>query len=106
MIISQGDQYGILIGAELEGQEGQPIDPTLFSNVEIVIGNIRKDMNSGIVYSESEKGWIFPITQKETIKLAASQQPAQIRFKFTSGDVQRVPLGMIDVEESKSKVVL
>lgn len=102
MTISQGDQYGIPVTIKIHGELA---DPTLFANVEIVIGNIRKDMQNGVAYSTSEKAWIFPVTQEETIRLSGNQK-AQVRVKFTGGNVQRVPLGIINIENSISKVVL
>ena len=103
MTISQGDQYGIPVTIKVNGELATP---DMFSNVEIVIGNIRKDLESGVTYSADEQAWIFPVTQEETIRLAATKQKAQARVKFAGGNVYRASLGEIDLESSISKVVL
>ena len=103
MNISQGDQYGIPITIKINGELATP---DMFSNVEIVIGNIRKDMESGVTYSEAEKAWIFPVTQQETIRHASKSQDGQVRVKFPSGDVYCASLGTVVINASLSKVVL
>lgn len=100
----QGDAYNIPI--EIMVDDGVA-DKTLFDEVEIVIGNIVKTMSSGeITYDNENKVFLFPISQKESMKLGAKAD-CQVRVKPNgTNDVIGVNLGEIDVVKTLSKAVL
>lgn len=100
----QGDAYNIPI--EIMVDDGIA-DKTLFDEVEIVIGTMVKTMSSGaITYDTENKVFLFPISQKESMKLGAKAE-AQVRVKPNNTDnVFGVELGEIDVAKTLSKAVL
>lgn len=100
----QGDSYKIPI--ELLADDGVT-DPTVFDEVEIVIGSMVKTMSSGaITYDQESKVFLFPVSQKETMNLPQKVN-AQVRVKLNgSNDVIGVDLGKIDVSKTMSKAVL
>lgn len=102
--ISQGDQYAIPVQILLNDQPAGPGD---FEDVEISIGSTSKRYSdSGLHYSESEKAYMFPVTQQETFKLCAAPMKAEVRVKFENGDVIRAGLDTVEVAASISKAVL
>lgn len=100
----QGDSYKIPI--EILAENGAT-DPTVFDEVEIVVGSMRKTMTSGeITYSQEDKFFLFPVSQKETMNLPQMVK-AQVRVKLNgSEDVIGIDLGEIDVAKTMSKAVL
>lgn len=100
----QGDAYKIPI--EILAEDGVA-DETLFDEVEIVIGTMVKTMSRGeITYDTENKVFLFPISQKESMKLGAKAD-CQVRVKPNStNDVIGVILGEIDVAKTLSKAVL
>jgi len=102
----QGDAYNIQF--IIIRDDNTIVTPSMISEVEIVIGTLRKTYSSGIItYSEYDQNWLFPISQSESLALSASNQPVQARIKFTENDeVIGENLGVIPLEQSRSKVVL
>lgn len=100
----QGDSYKIPI--EILAENGAT-DPTVFDEVEIVVGSMRKTMTGGeITYSQEDKFFLFPVSQKETMNLPQMVK-AQVRVKLNgSEDVIGIDLGEIDVAKTMSKAVL
>jgi hypothetical protein len=100
----QGDAYNIPV--EIMVDDGIA-DDTLFDDVEIVIGTMVKTMSSGeITYDTENKVFLFPISQKESMKLGAKAD-CQVRVKPNgTNDVIGVNLGEIDVAKTLSKAVL
>jgi hypothetical protein len=100
----QGDAYNIPI--EIMADDGIA-DETLFDEVEIVIGTMVKTMSSGeITYDTENKVFLFPLSQKESMKLGAKAD-CQVRVKPNgTNDVIGVNLGEIDVDKTLSKAVL
>lgn len=100
----QGDSYNIHI--EILADDGVT-DPTVFEDVEIVIGSLVKSMAKGqISYDESEKVFLFPLSQKETMNMP-QKVTVQARVKLNgSGNVIGIDLGEIDIKKTLSKAVL
>ena len=103
--IMQGDAYNIPV--EILADDG-PADETLFDEVEIVIGKLRKTMSSGeITYDKDAKVFLFPVTQSETFAMAASTMGAQARVKPKGTDkVIGIALKNVSVNGSRSQEVL
>ena len=105
MTILQGDAYHIPV--ELLA-EGKPVDDTLFDEVEITLGSLRKTMTAGeISYDREAKAFLFPITQQESFALPSGTAEAQARVK--PKDTQRVigvSLGTVEVAYGHSREVL
>lgn len=99
----QGDSYGIQV--EILKSDGSVLTTSDVSDVEIAIGSLKKTYANGEVYFADDK-WIMPVTQKETLSLPSAYVKAQLRVKFSNGDVEGVFLGEIRLQESMSKVVL
>lgn len=100
----QGDQYNIPI--EILADDGVT-DPTVFDEVEIVIGSLVKTMRKQQVsYDAEERAFLFPISQKESMNMP-NKVKAQVRVKPKgSEDVFGIDLGEIDVAKTMSKAVL
>lgn len=99
MRIMQGDQYELVLNITA-GETA--ITDEVAENVEIVIGNIRKDKENGVRFSDGR--WRVPLTEAETFALKADSN-AQVRVVFRCGDVIGKELPMVDVIKSLSKVV-
>lgn len=101
----QGDSYGLPIG--IKKANGEALTPADVADVEIVIGHLIKTYKKNeISYDEGSEEWVFPFTQEETFALPAMRVNAQARIVFTSGVVEGVKLGHVNVNESVSKEVL
>lgn len=100
----QGDSYKIPIEILAEDEA---TDPTVFDEVEIVIGSLVKTMGKEqISYDTEEKVFLFPISQKESMNLP-NKVKAQVRVKLNgSEDVIGIDLGEIDIAKTMSKAVL
>lgn len=105
MEIMQGDQYHIAIEILVDDQ---PItDISTISDVEVCLGTLKKTMaNNEIIYSETEKAFLFPLTQQEAFAFPARNQSMQVRVKFQNGDVIGEKLDYVDVESSMSRTVM
>ena len=99
----QGDQYRIPVS--LKHEDGSAVTEAEVRDVEIFVGSVRKTIDDGISYDESEKCFYVRLTQKETFRLSGDVR-VQARVLFTSGDVVGVNLGTVNFETSASKVVL
>ena len=98
----QGDSYGIPV--EIRNSKGEVVTAADVSDVEIVVGGLRKSYKKGEVkYSDNK--FIFPLTQEETFRFSGSVK-AQVRVVWPSGDVDGVFLGNVEVATSLSKEVL
>jgi len=100
--IMQGDQYAIPV--DIRSHNGSPVEISQVECIEISIGEITKKY-PGEVTREGGR-WLFPITQEESASLTECSQIAQVRVKFTSGDVVGTRTGLFLVENSQSKEVL
>lgn len=98
----QGDSYSLAI--ELKKADGTTITSSDVANVEISIGWLTKDMQSGVTYSDGL--WYFPITQQESFKLAPTYVKAQARVVLSDNFIEGIDLGTVHVLESLSKEVL
>lgn len=101
--IMQGDQYEIEFRLS---DASHVLTPTDVTDVEIVLGTLKKSVATGVHYVADTQTWNFPVTQEETLALISAPQQAQIRVKFTDGDVIGQRLCGIDIQSSLSKVVL
>lgn len=104
--IMQGDQYGIpfLI---CDGA-GTPLDKNDVENVEIMIGEVRKEMKTGgVVYREEDQAFLFMLTQAESFAMIMRKQRVQVRVKFqNTNEVIGKDLGDVLLTYSGSKEVL
>lgn len=101
--IMQGDSYKLAI--EILDEAGKPVSSADVNDVEIVLGNMVKSYTKGEI--EAGDGvWLFPISQEESLHLMPSKPNAQVRIKWSSGDVDGVKLDVSSVLESFSKEVL
>lgn len=100
----QGDSYKIPI--EILAEDGV-VDPTVLSEVEVVLGRLVKTLSSGAIsYDASKQEFLVPVSQKETMYMPQTVR-AQVRVKLKdSEDVIGIDLGEIDVTSTLSKVVL
>lgn len=100
----QGDSYKIPI--EILAEDGA-IDPTVFDEVEVVIGSLVKTIRKQqISYDAEAKVFLFPISQKESMNMPKKVK-AQVRVKINdSEDVIGIDLGEIDIAKTMSKAVL
>lgn len=105
--ISRGDQYSL--GITLKADETTYITVSDVSKIEFCIGSLRKFYLSGntgaVTYDSTTHEFSFPLTQAETTAMRCAI-PAQARILWSSGDVQKVDLGTIDISESLSVEVL
>ena len=99
----QGDSYGIKI--DVLDSAGAAVTESDVTEVEIAIGSLIKTYSRGEV-KFSDGQWIFPLSQKESFKLPATNVKAQVRVVLKNGAVEGASLGDIRVHESISKVVL
>ena len=98
----QGDSYGISI--EIETESGTIVTDADVSDVQITIGFLTKTMSGGDV-TFKDGVFIFPITEEESFALIPKPVKAQVRVKWTNGDIEGVSLGDIRVTESMSRMV-
>lgn len=107
MAIMQGDNYAIPFTIKYEDEGEQYITPSIVDRVEFTIGSLTKTYPEEITYDSSAEKWLFPITQNEAFNLEGGKpETAQIRVKFTSGDIIGTEVGFINIIESISKGVL
>lgn len=100
----QGDQYGLPI--ELLKENGTPLSESDVDDVEIYIGSIRKTLKSKtVIFDETDRTFVAKVTQNDTFLLNRSIR-IQARTLFKNGDVIGIDLGMYDIENAISKVVL
>lgn len=101
----QGDAYNIPIKLQVDGGIA---DISMFSEVEITIGNIRKTLsNNNISFDASKKVFLFPLSQKESFNLIVGEYIPEVRVKIAESDeVLGTKLEKILVVKSKSKAVL
>lgn len=100
----QGDQYRLPI--ELVHDDGSELTPDEVSDIEVLIGGIRKTYKGGEVsYNDADGLYYILITQRETF-MFRGKVDIKVRVKFPSGDVVGLGLGALEVEPSVSKVVL
>lgn len=101
----QGDEKNLNI--EILNRNQVPITADDVSDVEIVVGSLRKTYKNGEVFFDADKSkWICPVTQEETFTLPASRVKAQARILWPNGEVEGCPLGYVNIHESISKEVL
>ena len=99
----QGDAYTLMI--EILKADGEPVTPADVLDVEVTIGMHSKTYTDGdLKYADGM--WNFPLTQEETFRYQNTYQDAQVRVRWTSGDVEGVSLGQIYVDRSSSRRVL
>jgi len=98
----QGDSYKIAFNIK---ENGIGLTPDTVDDVEICIGQLQKTYQNGEVTYNSGK-WYFPLSQDETFSLFPTEQAAQIRVLFKTGNVKGIALNPINVHESMSKTVL
>lgn len=101
--IMQGDSLKIPISISLRGTK---VIPSMVSTVEIMVDELCKTYPKEVSYDEVNEVWLFPITQSETLALCPSDQPIQIRVKFSDDSVIGVGDMCLRVVASKSKEVL
>lgn len=102
--IMQGDQYAIVFTGT---QDGAPLDLSKIEMIEFIVGKLRK-IYPGEVTTDTDRNFLFPLTQEETFLFKSASQAVQIRVKFSG--VEPVVIGTsiegIRVSDSISKVVL
>lgn len=99
----QGDSYSL--GIRILNNAGSPVTPDDIKDVEITIGNLRKTyLNAQVTYYNGV--WLFPLSQKETLRYWPSSVKAQVRVVWANGVVEGKPLYGVRITESISKEVL
>lgn len=81
------------------------VTPDDVADVEITIGGLSKTYASGKVKYVGGV-WMFPMSQKETFRFAATRLSVQVRVCWPTGEVEGIELGEIFVTESASRKVL
>lgn len=99
----QGDAYGLTI--EILNDKGEVVTDENVSEVEVMIGSLRKTYADNEITFSDDK-WTVHLSQNETFQLQAAHVKAQVRVKWSSGNVEGADLGLINVRESLSKEVL
>ena len=101
----QGDSYALTI--EIMNSSKVYVTKTDVTNVEVMIGSLRKTYADGEVAYDSATGkWKVPLTQDETFEFPPSKVKVQARVVLANGDIEGVDLGEIRILESISKEVL
>lgn len=104
----QGDAYGLPIDILNEdGNMFAVVTPEDVSEVEVMIGHLRKSYADGeIAFNSDTKKWTVLLTQEDTFGLRPVRVKVQLRIKWKSGGVEGCDLGYHNVRESLSKEVL
>ena len=90
--IKQGDAMALPVEIKLQGQ---PVDIEDIELAEFYLGPFRKTYPGQVEYRAQEGLFYVPLNQQETLALpAGAAVPADLRVKFTGGDV----LGTRDME--------
>lgn len=104
--ILQGSALPIAIDL-VDEDTGDPITSDDVSNVELVIGNIRKTMTSGgITYDTEQKSWVFNLSQEETFSMSPTIYEPQCRIVLAGGRIPGAILSKVRIIEGRSKEVL
>ena len=97
----QGDSYKFPITITMNGES-----LTGVSDIEVMIGCIRKTMSAGDVEKDdTSDDYLVSVKQTETFKMH-KQEEVKVRVLFNSGDVIGAYAGLLNVYSSLSKVVL
>lgn len=97
----QGDSYKISMKITMNGQ---PL--TGISEIEVMLGGIRKTMTSGDITKDAESGeYLISLNQSETFRMMPKEK-VKVRVLFDSGDVIGAYAGTLNIDNSTSKVVL
>jgi len=99
----QGDAYSIPVVLR---QGATVIVPDMVKAVEITLGNLTRCYPGDVTWNEEAKQYEFPLTQEQTLKFPAGEQPLQVRVKFLNDEVVGAQGGSVDVKKSISKGVL
>jgi len=99
----QGDACNL--GIRILNNAGSPVTPQDVSDVEIVLGTLRKTLKTGGIFYHDGL-WMFPLTQKETASLWPAPIKAQVRLLWGNGVVEGQPVMGLRIYESISKEVL
>lgn len=104
----QGDSFGLEI--EILDHDNNVVTPDDISDVEIMVGHLRKSYKEGEIFFVDNGGdparWIFPLSQEETFKLPIVPAKVQIRIMWANKEVEGSAIGQIKVDENRSKEVL
>lgn len=99
----QGDQYRLPMSVTMNGTA---VTGEAVANVEVMLGSIRKTIEDGdIFYDPLQEAFLISLTQEDTFRLRGGVK-VNLRCKFLSGDVIGADLGIVDISQSTSKVVL
>ena len=106
MTIMQGDQYSLQF--DFINNDEQPISREDISDVEIMIGYIRKTLSDGdILYHEGERTFLFPLSQADTFSMNPGTYKVQTRLKSIDGlVVGNEDAGTLIVSAARSKEIL
>lgn len=99
----QGDACNL--GIRILNNAGSPVTPEDVTDVEIVLGNLRKTLKSGGIFYH-EGLWMLPLSQKETSCLWPAPVKAQVRVRWANGVVEGKAILGLRIFESISKEVL
>lgn len=104
--ILQGTQ--ITLGINLTDEDtGESITDADVTEVEVVIGHIRKTLSGGdIGYNGERAEWILPLTQEETFALYPKIYQPVVRVVLNNGAVPGARLDRVRIIENKNKEVL
>ena len=102
--IMQGDQYAIVFTGT---QDGEPLDLSKIEMIEFIVGKLRK-IYPGDVTTDTDRNFLFPLTQEETFQFKSASQAVQLRAHFTGAHpaVIRTSIEGTRVTDSLTKVVL
>lgn len=82
------------------------LTPSLVTDIEIILGPFDKLYSTDEIYYSAEYGWIFPLTQEDTMYLDKYILNCEVRVKFPDGTVKGVKVGRINVLDCMSTEVL
>lgn len=103
--IMQGDQYSLMFTGTVDGAA---MDMSQIEKIEFFVNDLRKCWPDE-VKQDMNGNFLFPLTQRETLKFGAKPQRVQVRVKFKGAEtpiVVGVGAGEVAVQASRSKVVL
>lgn len=83
--IKQGDAYDLQVQVQLNGTAVNTAD---ISEVEFMLGSLRKTYPGDVSYDATEAVFLLPITQTESFSFPVGALALDIRVKFTGGDVE------------------
>ena len=102
VLVTQGDQYNILLKLEANGQLMSLENIKL---IEFTIANNSKTYPDTVQYDGENGVFLFPVTQEETFAFEEVES-LQVRIKYNDNSVVRTNIVKFNVRDSLSKTIL